>query len=144
MSNGNLSEQTKGYIEEEIKNKIPSEDTCKVRFFKMLKEAPDNSIFVEKFTSELIKRVDFWEQLNKQQAKRIEQVIREHSEKCSYRNTHTEYHSKNESKWGLQLNIKNNVFVVIKYIVMFFVFLLILAIMPDRVHDYIRAILRFK
>jgi len=144
MSNGNLDESIKHYINEEIRNNIPSEDNCKVRFFKLLKEAPDNSTFVEKMTSELIKRVDFWEQLNKEQAKRFEQLINEHVKNCIYRQQHDKYHKDNEEAWGLQLNIKRNVFKVIKWLVIIIVIIGIIAFIPQKALDLIRLVLSFK
>jgi hypothetical protein len=148
MSNGNLSDETKKYIDLEIENRINkilrderlTRDGIKSLFSEYTRKMPSDSDFIKALVVEICDRITFREEVANLLGDRVKKMVDEHDENCSFKKEHNIYHLNNEHTWGLLKRIKDNIFAII-WRIFLIVSLLVSFMMSDKIYQFAKEII---
>lgn len=148
MSNGNLNEQTKKYIDLEVENKVNSilqkerltRDGVKSSFFEYMQQMPSDSNFIKALVIEICDRITFREEVADLLGDRVRQMVDEHDIMCKYKDEHDKYHKENESSWGIMKKIKDNLFSILWRLFLIVAFI-VSFLLPDKAFQFLKELI---
>jgi len=148
MSNGNLNDATKKYIDLEIENKINrilqderlTKDGIASSFSEYTQKMPSDSNFIKALVSEICDRITFREEVASLLGDRVKKLIDEHNEICAYKKAHDAYHATFEHTWGVLKKVKENIFFILWRV---FLILSLLAsfMMSDKIYQFCKELI---